>query len=629
MEGLQKMYFYPMQSKLKQFWPSSYPLGLGLVLVLLLLRFLQLEADPSFLKVIHDIDDEGWWAAPAIQFLRHETWFLDGQSGGFLLAPLYSLLLAGWMKGLGISVASVKLFHLQFLLLSVLGIWRWMGPENKVWPWLAAIFLSNFFWFDFSRIGYPENLQFCGLIWCFVLFRQWLQNPSWLGSLGLALLISATLLVKLSLLGFLPALLLGFWFISQKQLIPWKKLTVAIGISIAAFLLYYLLLFLPLQDSFQQQKSWMALTFPGLSDTLDHKRMLFWLFHTIQVPFFQHFSNLLWLVLVLVYWKEKGFGSGLALSLLLIMVVLNLLGDGSERRLVFLFIPLLLALSDEKPVPPKHLPLWAKFLLSVFMTGNCYFFLQEQLPDLPANTWFILSIAFSHPWRWLTLVITILVFVRARGEWKSLKISMDGMFKLLNAAFFFAWTVSAFRGLSRHLDNFSSLHIPFLFPLGTLGLTILILVALHSRLNLFPWLLGISLVVNTGFQVQYHAQAHFQRKNIGEKLDTLLVTSKLAGPNLSFGMHEMGHFQPLYHSDIAKGYGSIFRPELLNADFYLDVYPAFEQPYDPLFVVGELLNVGKSTEEVFRDSLYSGANRQVLVLYDLRGNARIGKTQGK
>jgi hypothetical protein len=629
MEGLQKMYFYPMQSKLKQFWPSSYPLGLGLVLVLLLLRFLQLEADPSFLKVIHDIDDEGWWAAPAIQFLRHETWFLDGQSGGFLLAPLYSLLLAGWMKGLGISVASVKLFHLLFLLLTVLGIRRWMGSENKVWPWLAAIFLSNFFWFDFSRIGYPENLQFCGLIWSFVLGRQWMQSPSWLRSLGLGLLVSAILLVKLSFLGFMPAVLLGFWLVSRGQIIRWKQLGLALGIPILALLFYYFLLFLPFQESFQQQKAWMALTFQGLSDTFNYHRILFWLFHTIQVPFFQHFSNLLWVVLVLVHWKEKGFGSGLALGLLLTLVVLNLLGDGSERRLVFLFFPLLLAFSDQEAVPSKPLSIWAKLLLSVFMAGNCYFFIQEQLPDLPANSWSILSIAFSHPWRWVALSITLLGFIWTRGGWNSLKITLDGLFKLLSAAFLLAWLVSAFLGLSRQVPSFSSQFFPFLFLLVALVLTIFILFSLYSSQNLFPWLLGLCLVVNVGFQVQYHWQAQYQRKNLAEKLDRLLLTTKLAGPNLSFGLHPMGKFQPLYHSDIALGYGSIFRPELLKADFYMDVYPAFEKPYDPLFVVGEILNVGKSAEEVFRDSLYSGANRQVVVVYDLRGNARIGKTPAK
>lgn len=618
-----------MQSNNQLFWPRSYVFGLGLVLLLLLLRFLQLEADPSFLKAIHDIDDEGWWAAPAIQFLRHGTWLMDGQSGGFLLAPLYSWLLAAWMKVLGISVASIKLFHLLFLLLTVFGIRQWMGAENKVWPWLAAFFLSNFFWFDFSRIGYPENLQFCGLIWSFVHYRRWLENPSWLVSLGLGLLISATILVKLSILGFLPGLLIGCWFVSKGKPIPWKQLPLAIGITLVALLVYYFQFFLPLQPSFQQQKAWMVLTFPGLSDMLDHKRILFWIFHTIQVPFFQHFSNLLWLALVLVYWKEKGFGSGLALGLFLTMVVLNLLGDGSERRLVFLFIPLLLALSDEKPGLPKRLTLGAKFLLSVFMAGNCFFFMQEQLPDLPANSWSILSIAFSHPWRWFTLGMALLGFVWIQGGWKGLKIALDRLFKLLTAAFFFAWVVSAFLELSRHLDNFSSMRIPFLFLLGAFGLTILILYGLYSRQNLFPWFLGLSIVVNSGFQVQYHVRAHYQRKNMGEKLNTLLLTSKLAGPNLSFGLHEMGHFQPLYHSDIALGYSSIFRPELLKADFYMDVYPAYEKPYDPLYVVGEILNVGKSAEEVFRDSLYSGANRQVVVVYDLRGNARIGKALGK
>ena len=103
-------------------WRIPPASGVLVLSVLLLLRFLQLEADPSFLKSIHDIDDEGWWAAPAIQFLKQGTWLLSGQSGGFLLAPIYSFLLAVWLSIVGISVFSVKLFHLFFLVLSVLGI---------------------------------------------------------------------------------------------------------------------------------------------------------------------------------------------------------------------------------------------------------------------------------------------------------------------------------------------------------------------------------------------------------------------------------------------------------------------------------------------------------------------------
>ena len=624
-----KKYLYPVQSNPTSIWRIPPASGMLVLSVLLLLRFLQLEADPSFLKSIHDIDDEGWCAAPAIQFLRQGTWLLSGQSGGFLLAPIYSLLLAAWLSIGGISVFSIKLFHLFFLVLSVLGIRQWVGADKAIWPWSAALFLSNLFWFDFSRIGFPENLQFCGLIWMFVLFRQFLHNPCWWRTIGLGLLIAATLLVKLSLLGFLPALLIGLWFLSKPVQIPIKELLVALGTVFFLLALYYFFLFLPYYDSFLLQKEWMALSFPGLSDILQYQRVLFWLFHTIQVPFFQHISNVLWLLAVVLYAKEKGFVSGLSLTMFLAMVVLNLLGDGSERRLVFLFIPLILAFSEEKAALSKPLPFWLKWTLMIFMVGNCYFFVLEQLPDFAILCEPIFSAPSAYPMVWLVLSIATIGWFWIRRELTALLPILHRIFMAVCVLFFFAWVLSAFFGLRRHLDSLNPLTHSYFYLPCVLGLTILILFGLFSHKRLFPWFIGLSLAINCGLQIHYHLQATHQRQNLGKKLDVLLRTSRLAGPNLSFGMHEMAHFQPLYHSDVTKGYESIFSAALMKADFYMDVYPAYEKQYDPLFVVGELLNLGKSAEEVFRDSLYAGANRQVVVVYDLRGNGRILKSQGK
>lgn len=593
-------------------WPGSKPLAWVLLLFFVLLRFGQLESDPSFLKAISDIDDEAWWAAPALHYLKTGSWLINEQSGGFLLAPAYSYLLLCWFKIAGQTTLSIRILHLLFLLLSCIGIYRYLGKKYPHRIWILALFLSNFFFFDFSRIGFPENVQISILIWSLLAFRSWIQNPNPIQSVTLGALLSLLILLKVSILWFLPAFAFASWmFRPVKQSIPGSAFVYLSALPICLFALYFFGLYWPNRESFVQQSQWMALTFPNFSETFNLYRILYWLFHFIQVPFFQNPTTFIWMGLVVLKWNKEGWNPGPNLICLIGLVILNLLGDGSERRLVFFLIPLLFLIAESPNSGFKPLPLLVKPLLFMAMVGNVWCFWVEHLDLFRfGGVQSILAPSFLLAF----LVWSIFFFFRNGIE--AWPIFSQRVFVSVFFLFSFFWCWGALQVFTP-LFSFS-----FLFILFSLAWAALLSLPFFVGRLIYRVLPVLCLVLGLSLQLIHESTPRNDRKNLGNKLLPLLENKVVAGPNLAFGMHIYGHFTPIYHSDITPGYESIYVPGLQVADFYLDVYPAYGKPHDALAMAGELVHVGRSVEEVFRDSIYMGANRQVVVVYDLRTPAR-------
>ncbi|MBX7183273.1 MAG: hypothetical protein K1X82_14270, partial [Bacteroidia bacterium] len=435
-------------------------------------------------------------------------------------------------------------------------------------------------------------------------------------SSSIGFLLGLIILVKVSIVWLLPAFMAGVWYarpgevkIPRVAVVPlWLVPAVLVG-------LYFIGFYWPYRESFVQQSQWMALTFPNLTETLNLRRIAFWLFHFIQVPFFQNPSIFLGCGLVLLKWKQEGWNPGAYLVTILGLVVLNLLGDGSERRLVFFLLPLVLILGQAPASHFKPLPAWMRLILLVFMGGNVYYFLFEH----------------GEPWNFgglttpVTLVFCLVLFAGLGFNlFRKRRLSSTDLvgqfFTIFYFVFSFLWCWSSLQSFfqSFPLPVFN----PNLIPCLALVWALVLGGAWFGNRVWFRYVFGLCLVVGLVLQGYYHFNPGYHRKSLGQKLRPLLEKQVVAGPNLAFGMHVYGNFTPLYHSDISPGYESIYVPEWRVADFYLEVYPAFGKPHDPLVAVSELVNVGKSVEEVFRDSLYHGANRQVVVVYDLRTPAR-------
>src|SRR5215471_16370711 len=75
----------------------------------LLLRVINLNADPSALISRDLITDEGWWTHNARNALFHGQFRLDDYNLGFYSSPLYNYAIYAVLKLLGTSFAAVRL----------------------------------------------------------------------------------------------------------------------------------------------------------------------------------------------------------------------------------------------------------------------------------------------------------------------------------------------------------------------------------------------------------------------------------------------------------------------------------------------------------------------------------------
>jgi hypothetical protein len=601
--------------------------GLGL------LRFLFTEADPSVLKLTPDLFDEGWWAAPALQKFYCDDWLINEQSGGFVLAPLYNVLLWLWFKSFGAGLVSLRTLH---ILISELGIAALYGFLHNSWPERAKLgtllYASSFYLFSFSRLGFPENIQL-SLLWLHFALLSYLsmhrKNSLFLFFLG-GLLMGLAVGIKVSFLFFIPALVASWLvFIIRFHL----RIIVIVGLLLGLCLpivIHYFFIFQPLQGAFEQQNLWMQLSFPGLETTLSITRIWYWLCHFSLVPFFLHPSNFLLMVLVGIslfkngYWFTQNFWASAPLGLaigacfLTVCFILILFSDGSERRLIFLLPGLVLVASalDSGSISAKPWPRMLKVVLGAILLFNTYFW---GIKYLGTSSFFnlispVLGWLFVHP----IFFMSIIYFLWWKFEIKAASFPAIKVFAFSAFGLIFLYSSLDWIGI----NQFYSLDV------GLLIFLMFLIIKKGKLGRLEPnFLYSLALLLNIGLILHYLNHPRYSIKALAQKADKILGQAKVAGPNLIFGLAPNCHFSPLYHSDIAIGFEKFYEPQLKQAEFYVDAYPLSQKEYDPSILITTLVDQRKMPTEVMRDTILPqfGNRAEVVVVYALK-NYQYGKS---
>ncbi|MEK6325607.1 MAG: glycosyltransferase family 39 protein [Acidobacteriota bacterium] len=183
----------------------------------LLLRVINLDADPSALISRDFITDEGWWAHNARNAFFYGEWRIDDHNLGLYSAYLYNLLLYSTFKLFGISFTTLRLLSAVGGWLTVILLFLLVRREIST---RAALFASVLLGFAnlhvvYSRTGFTESTMvfFLSLgLWLWSLRRK-----HYLFALMSGIAFALMLLTKITAIYLLPGLVLVIVAASIRQ----------------------------------------------------------------------------------------------------------------------------------------------------------------------------------------------------------------------------------------------------------------------------------------------------------------------------------------------------------------------------------------------------------------------------
>lgn len=176
--------------------------------IALLLRIVNLEADPAALMSRDFITDEGWWAHNVRNALFYGQWRIDDYNPGLYSAGLYNALLYVCLKTCGPSLEAVRLLPALAGWLTVALLFFWVRREAGLRAAAMAALLLGFsnLHIMYSRTGFVESmLVFFLALWLWLWsLRRTHRAFAVMSGAALALL----LLTKITALYFVPGILL-------------------------------------------------------------------------------------------------------------------------------------------------------------------------------------------------------------------------------------------------------------------------------------------------------------------------------------------------------------------------------------------------------------------------------------
>jgi len=225
-------------SRLRTTLVVSAVLGLAL-----LLRVVNLSADPSALISRDFITDEGWWAHNARNALFHGQFRLDDYNLGFYSAPLYNLLLYAVLKLFGSSFAAVRLLPaacgwLTVVLLFVL-VRREIGMRAGLFA--AALLGYSNMHIIYSRTGFTESAMALPLALAVLMWSMRKRHAFFAFAAGLAF--ASMVITKITAVYLAPGIVLmwtGFIIKDRSSLRYAIHSLLGILAAGAAFVVFYL-----------------------------------------------------------------------------------------------------------------------------------------------------------------------------------------------------------------------------------------------------------------------------------------------------------------------------------------------------------------------------------------------------
>jgi 4-amino-4-deoxy-L-arabinose transferase-like glycosyltransferase len=174
----------------------------------LLLRVINLDADPSALISRDFITDEGWWAHNARNAFFYGQWRIDEYNQGLYSAYLYTLLLYFTFKLFGITLTTVRILSAFGGWLTVVVLFLLIRREISE---RASLFASVLLGFSnlhiiYSRVGFVESTMVFFMACAFWLWSMRAKHYLFASLSGVAF--TLTILTKITALYFLPGLAL-------------------------------------------------------------------------------------------------------------------------------------------------------------------------------------------------------------------------------------------------------------------------------------------------------------------------------------------------------------------------------------------------------------------------------------
>lgn len=221
----------------------SHPFSLIIAFVLMLLmRVIYLDSDPSFLMENAFVTDEGWWAHNPRNAVLFGKWIMDDFNVSLYLTPLFSIFEYFVFKILGVSLVSARLVSAITGLLTIIIFYLLL---RRVWDKEKSALATLFFGFSnihimHSRVALVEATLVMFLILTIYLWEKGNDNRVW--SFFSGLFFGLTFLVKLTAIYFVP-IFFALWTIEhiRKEFSLGKFMLFISGVALVG--LPYLVLF--------------------------------------------------------------------------------------------------------------------------------------------------------------------------------------------------------------------------------------------------------------------------------------------------------------------------------------------------------------------------------------------------
>ncbi len=160
--------------------------------LMLLIRLVNLHADPSPVKFQSEIVDEGFWIHNARAMAVFGSWHPDDLVQAFVGAPLFTYLMFLSFKLFGVGFFSARLVSAIAGWLTLLAVYFMLKKEFPVAVAAGCAVLLGFMieFLTYNRVAFPETLQTFFVTMVF-LFWAYSDKRPWLGLLSGACLILA------------------------------------------------------------------------------------------------------------------------------------------------------------------------------------------------------------------------------------------------------------------------------------------------------------------------------------------------------------------------------------------------------------------------------------------------------
>lgn len=338
----------------KKFWGSGYVVAF-LFLIIIFLRFIHLDADPSFTKRVSDISDEAIWGIDARSLALFDRWPLGEVHFGLDSAPLYTYLMEHIFKWLGANLFTLRLLSAISGSITALLLFFFVNKIAGRKQGVLALALYGFgnAPFVYNRIGHIESTL---TLFLFLMFIFWYvaKEKQYFYFLS-GLMYGLAFLIKFTALFFFPALV-GYWIYEHMHgRWQWKKFlyfTSGAALPIVVYILFFLI---PYWDTLA--KSMLAHgenNFFGAEVLQNSLKVLgnnIFGMPTVFILFLLLIFYLLYKLSTLQQFKLKEIIMNLhpieaiCLSWIFMGTLGILLSDVSDRRLTIMFVPVIILVS--------------------------------------------------------------------------------------------------------------------------------------------------------------------------------------------------------------------------------------------------------------------------------------------